>query len=85
MVRINLIVPFAVAVIASAATNAQTAPISQAAPSREPSAKGLLNEDYLTATGATVPRPGFSRAPTLVSRTIRDLERHLEKRICSNC
>jgi hypothetical protein len=52
---------------------------------RDPTAEGLLNEDYLTATGATVPRPGVSRAPTLVSRTIRDLDRHLEKRICSNC
>ena len=52
---------------------------------RDPTAKGLLNEDYLTATGATVPRPGVSRATTLVSRTIRDLDHHLENRICSNC
>jgi hypothetical protein len=56
---------------------------------------GLLNKDYLTATGETVPCPGLecpphthrsvSQKPTPFDRKIRDLDDRWERSICSNC
>ena len=56
---------------------------------------GLLNQNYLAATGQTVPCPGLecpphthrsvSQKPTPFDRKIRDLDDRWERSICSNC
>jgi hypothetical protein len=48
---------------------------------------GLLNEDYLTSTGQTVPRPGISQGapPSLLDRRIEDRDNRIDQTICSNC
>jgi hypothetical protein len=47
----------------------------------------LLNQDYLTSTGATVPRPGASQAagPTPLDRAIREQDNKIDNSICSGC
>jgi hypothetical protein len=47
----------------------------------------LLNENYLTSTGATVDRPGESQgAPsTNLDRWIEQENNRLDQSICSNC
>jgi hypothetical protein len=47
----------------------------------------LLNENYLTSTGETVPRPGKSQgAPTTpLDRKIQQENNHIDQSICSNC
>jgi hypothetical protein len=56
-----------------------------AAPQRRPTR--LLNENYLTSTGETVPHPGASQgAPTTdLDRQIGRENDRLEQSICSNC
>jgi hypothetical protein len=55
-----------------------------------------LNRKYLTSTGQTVPRPNLpqdstethrsvSPDPTLSNRKIIDLDKRIERSICSNC
>jgi len=56
---------------------------------------GLLNQDYLTAMGQTVPCPrldcplqthrSVSQKPTPFHRKIRELDNYWERSICSNC
>ncbi len=47
---------------------------------------GLLNQDYLTATGQTVPRPSIAPIPApQPNRKIKDLDEKWERSICSNC
>jgi hypothetical protein len=48
---------------------------------------GLLNENYLTPTGQTVPRPGLSQGapPSALDRRIEDKDNRIEQSICSNC
>jgi hypothetical protein len=48
---------------------------------------GLLNENNLTSTGQTVPRPGVSQgaAPSRLDRRIEERDNHIDLRICSNC
>ena len=47
----------------------------------------LLNENYLTSTGETVPRPGASQgaATTDLDRRIRRRNDRIDQSICSNC
>jgi hypothetical protein len=47
----------------------------------------LLNQDYLTSTGETVPRPGASQAggPTPLDRAIREENNKIDNSICSGC
>jgi len=54
---------------------------------RERKATGLLNQDNLTATGETVPRPGVPQASgtTVLDRAIQKRDDRLERGICSNC
>ena len=46
-----------------------------------------LNQDYLTSTGETVPRPGVpqSSGPTPLDRTLQQQDKQIDKSICSNC
>ena len=48
---------------------------------------GLLNENYLTATGQTVAHPGASQgaATTDLDRGIERQNDRINQRICSNC
>jgi hypothetical protein len=55
------------------------------APRHKPT--GLLNENYLTSTGQTVPRPGASQgaATTDLDRRIEQQNDRVDQSICSNC
>lgn len=52
-----------------------------------PKDQRLLNENYLTPTGETVPRPGLSQgAPTTpLDHKIQQENNSIDKSICSNC
>jgi hypothetical protein len=47
----------------------------------------LLNQDYLTSTGATVPRPGVSQSagPTPLDRSIQKQDNRIDNSICTDC
>ena len=53
----------------------------------QPTPGHLLNQDYLTSTGETVPRPGVPQAsgPTQLDRSIQLQDKLIDKSICSNC
>jgi hypothetical protein len=83
-----------IAIIVSALTSAP-AGIAQAqdngglvAPELAKPAPGqLLDQDYLTGTGATVPRPGVPQAsgPTPLDRAIRRQNNRIDNSICADC
>jgi 8-oxo-dGTP pyrophosphatase MutT (NUDIX family) len=58
-----------------------------AGPAPRHKAEGLLNENYLTSTGETVPHPGASQgaATTDFDRRIGRRNNHVVQSICSNC
>ncbi len=85
MTKASLTVTFVAAIAASASASAQTTPTNP-----PPGADGLLNQNNVTSTGATVPHPGVvsqdPTPPTLTGRSIHDDNDHgVEKSICSNC
>jgi hypothetical protein len=47
----------------------------------------LLNQDYLTSTGETVPRPGVpqSSGPTPLDRSIEQQDNRIDNSICTGC
>jgi hypothetical protein len=53
----------------------------------KPTPGRLLNQDYLTGTGATVPRPGVPQAsgPTPLDRAIRQENNRIDNSICTGC
>jgi hypothetical protein len=53
----------------------------------KPAPGQLLNRDYLTGTGATVPRPGVSQGAgeTPLDRAIRQQNDRIDNSICSGC
>jgi hypothetical protein len=53
----------------------------------KPTPGQLLNDDYLTSTGATVPRPGVSQSAgeTPLDRAIRQENNKIDNSICSGC
>jgi hypothetical protein len=53
----------------------------------KPAPGQLLNQDYLTGAGATVPRPGVPQAsgPTPLDRTIRQEDNRIDNSICTDC
>jgi hypothetical protein len=53
----------------------------------KPTPGQLVNQDYLTGTGATVPRPGVPQAsgPTPLDRAIRQQDNRIDNSICSGC
>jgi hypothetical protein len=58
------------------------------APERSKPAPGqLLNQDYLTSTGATVPQPGASQSagPTPLDRQIEQQDNKIDNSICNGC
>ena len=55
--------------------------LSKPAPGR------LLDQDYLTSTGATVPRPGASQSagPTPLDRKIEQQDNKIDNSLCNGC
>jgi hypothetical protein len=53
----------------------------------KPTPGQLLNKDYLTPSGETVPRPGVPQAsgPTPLDRSLRRQDNRIDRSICSNC
>ena len=53
----------------------------------KPTPGHLLDQDYLTSTGATVPHPGASQSagPTPLDRAIEEQDNKIDNSICSNC
>jgi hypothetical protein len=53
----------------------------------KPTPGQLLDQDYLTGTGATVPRPGVPQAsgPTPLDRAIRQENNRIDNSICTGC
>jgi len=79
--RVELIASLLVLLVLASSTQAQDRR------SGHEKSEGLLNQDYLTSTGATVPHPGQSQgAPTdpLDRRTGRE-DNRIDDSICSNC
>ena len=53
----------------------------------KPTAGQLLDQDYLTSTGETVPRPGASQSAgsTPLDRAIRQQDNKIDNSICNGC
>jgi hypothetical protein len=53
----------------------------------KPTPGQLLNQDYLTSTGETVPRPGVPQAsgPTPLDRAIQQENNRIDNSICTGC
>jgi hypothetical protein len=53
----------------------------------KPTPGQLLDQDYHTSTGATVPRPGVPQAsgPTALDRKIQQENNRIDNSICSGC
>jgi hypothetical protein len=53
----------------------------------KPAPGQLLDKDYTTSTGATVPRPGVPQGsgPTALDRKIQEEDNKLDNSICKGC
>jgi hypothetical protein len=53
----------------------------------KPAPGHLLDQDYTTSTGATVPRPGVPQAsgPTALDRKIQQQDNQIDNSICKGC
>ena len=53
----------------------------------KPAPGQLLDQNYLTSTGETVPRPGVPQAsgPTALDRKIQEEDNKIDNRICNGC
>jgi hypothetical protein len=53
----------------------------------KPTRGQLLDQDYLTSTGETVPRPGASQSAgsTPLDRAIRQQDNKIDNSICNGC
>ena len=81
VIAVSLIVATA-GVAAYGQDNSLVAPeLSKPAPGQ------LLDQDYLTSTGATVPRPGVPQAsgPTPLDRKIQQENNQIDNSICKGC
>jgi len=87
MLRLALIVIIFTALIAGVAANAQSDGGYVAPELSRPTPGHLLNQDYLTSTGETVPRPGVpqSSGTTPLDRAIREQNDRIDNSICNGC
>ena len=87
MVRLALIVIIFTALMAGVAANAQNDGGSVAPELSKPAPGRLLDRDYLTSTGQTVPRPGVPQAsgPTPLDRSIEQQDNRTDDSICTGC
>ena len=53
----------------------------------KPAPGHLLDQDYQTSTGATVPRPGVPQAsgPSALDRKIQEEDNRIDNSICKGC
>ena len=53
----------------------------------KPAPGQLLDKDYLTSTGETVPRPGVPQGsgPTALDRKIQEEDNRIDNSICTGC
>ena len=86
MLRLALIIVFAT-VMAGVAAKAQNDGGYVAPELDRPTPGHLLDQDYLTSSGATVPRPGVPQAsgPTPLDRSMRQQNDRIDNSICSGC
>jgi hypothetical protein len=87
MLRLTLIVMTFTALIAGVAANAQSDGGYVAPELSNPTPGHLLDQDYLTSTGETVPRPGVSQSSgtTPLDRAIREQNDRVDNSICAGC
>ena len=85
MVRSALIVIIFTAL--AAAANAQNDGGPVAPELSKPTPGHLLDQDYLTSTGETVPRPGVPQGsgPTPLDRSIEQQNNRIDNSLCKGC
>jgi hypothetical protein len=73
--------------MAGVAANAQSDRGYVAPELSRPTPGHLLDQDYLTSTGETVPRPGVSQSSgtTPLDRAIREQNDRIDNSICTGC
>jgi len=82
----SIVVAFLLAVAASVSAYGQDNNLVAPELSK-PTPGHLLDQDYTTSTGATVPRPGVPQAsgPTALDRKIQQEDNQLDNSICKGC
>jgi hypothetical protein len=87
MAKLKFIAIFLTASMAGVAAYAQDSGGLVAPELSRPAPGHLLNQDYLTSTGETVPRPGVSQSSgeTPFDRHIRQENNRIDNSICTGC
>jgi hypothetical protein len=88
MAKLKFIAVILAASMASVAAHGQDKDNGLVAPEiSKPTPGQLLDQDYLTSTGATVPHPGASQSagPTPLDRAIREQNNKIDNSICNGC
>jgi hypothetical protein len=88
MAKLKFIVTVFSALTASVAAYGQDNGGGLVAPELSKPTEGhLLDQDYLTSTGETVPRPGASQSagPTPLDRAIEQQNNKIDNSICTGC
>jgi hypothetical protein len=87
MVRSALIAIIFIALTAGLAAHAQNDGGFVAPELSKPTPGRLLDQDYLTSTGETVPRPGVPQAsgPTPLDRSIEQQNNRIDNSLCKGC
>jgi hypothetical protein len=88
MAKLKFIVVILAASMASIAAYGQDNGGGLVAPElSKPTPGHLLDQDYLTSTGETVPRPGASQSagPTPLDRKIEQQDNKIDNSICTGC
>ena len=86
MVKLALIIIFTT-LMAGVAANAQNDGGYVAPELSKPTPGHLLNQDYLTSSGETVPRPGVpqSSGELPLDRSIEQQDNRIDNSICTGC
>jgi hypothetical protein len=88
MAKLKFVAVILAASMASVAAHGQVKDNGLVAPEiSKPTPGQLLDQDYLTSTGATVPRPGASQSagPTPLDRAIQQQDNKVDNSICNGC
>ena len=87
MVRLAFIAIISTALMAGVAANAENQGGYVAPELGQPASGHLLDKDYLTSTGETVPRPGVpqSAGETPLDRYIEQQDNLIDNSICKGC
>ena len=87
MTKLFLTAVIFIAPLAAFAANGQSDGGHVAPELTKPAPGHLLDRDYLTSTGETVPRPGVSQSSgeTPFDRYIEQKNNHIDNSICSGC